>query len=123
MNEEEIFLVNYLKALFNSVRSTSLHVTNEIHAVPDASRVFLLERVSLCEKSVVSLKKINAVVKKTVVKGLNDFRNGVNSVSANAWQRLFEETVVQPFEKVLLQVHSTKEGKMWVKTCLIIFRK
>lgn len=119
---DEIVLVNYLKALFNSVRSSSLHVRNDVHAVSDANAAFVLERVRLCETAVSSLKHLNKDVKKTVVKSLKTFRKNILSVSARIWQQLFEETVVQPLEKSLLKFHSTKEEKTWVKTCMAIFR-
>jgi len=121
--QDEIVLVNLLKSLFNSVRSNSLHVINDVHASADASFVFVLERISLCEKSVAMLKNINNAVKKTVLHCLKNFRDYITEVSARTWMRVFEETVVQPFERVLLKIHPTKEGKTWVKTCLAIFRK
>lgn len=121
--QDEIVLVNVLKALFNSIRSSSFHLKTDVHAVPDASIGFVLERVSLCERSVGSLKNLNVFVKKTVVNSLKEFRKSISIVSCSAWQRLFEELVVKPFENALLRVHGTKEGKTWVKTCLIIFRK
>lgn len=123
VKQDEIVLVNVLKVLFNSIRSSSLHMKTDVHTIPDASIGFVLERVRLCEKSVVSLKNLNVIVKKTVVNSLKEFRKSISSVSFSVWQRLFEELVVVPFERVLLKVHSTKEGIVWVKTCLVIFRR
>ena len=120
--QEEILLFNYLKALFNSIKSASL-VDIERETPLDSAKIsYLVERTRIFERKITQLKKLNPAVRSRLNKCIYDFRRALPTIPCRVIFHFFREHVVVPLENEMLKSHKSADGKAWLRACFMIFK-
>lgn len=120
--QEEILLFNYLKALFNCIKSASLVDIEHESPLGSAKIIYLVERTNIFEKKARLLKKINPVVKSRLNKRICEFKRALPTIPQRVIFHFFREHVVVPLEKEMLKSHKSIASKNWLKACFMIFK-
>lgn len=121
--QDEIIMLNYLKALFNSIRSTVLLTIAHGEFMEAQEVSFVNERIKIFEKELGKLANLNKSIVLRLKNGLHKFKQLLPTTGVHLIVRVFRDKIVVPLESSMLAIHSTKDGKNWVKTSFAILKE
>lgn len=120
--QDEIIMLNYLKALFNSIRSTVLLTIAHDEFMEAQEVSFVNERIKIFEKELGKLANLNKSIVVLLKNGLKEFKRLLPTTGVHLIVRVFRDKIVIPLENAMIAIHTTKDGKNWVKTSFVILR-
>jgi len=120
--QEEIILINELKALYNSIRSTISMTVTHTELIEGEEINYVLERIHLFEQQIKKLVKLNKKIISTLSNGLKEFKQNISKTQVHLAIKLFQDTVVIPLEKQMAETHKSSDGKNWIRTSFVILR-
>lgn len=120
--QEEIILLNELNTLYNSIKSTTWLTITHTEFMEAQEINFVIERIKIFETKIKKLHKLNQKIMLSLKKGIAEFKKTFPATIVHLVPQNFREKITLPLENKMVELHSTPEGKNWVRTSFIILR-